>query len=1107
MSKTLLKLSVYTLCLSSLWCRASVICAQDISTGLTGYWNLDETSGTTASDSSGSGNNGTLYGGVVFGTNSISPAQVDDGLDFDGSDDYISIPNHSSLQFTSAITVAAWVRADSWGTSYDVDVILRKGEGNPNNWQFAIAEGRVALFLDDSDSNGIRGNTTLNTGQWYHVAATWDGSEVRIYVDAVLDNTPASYTSTIGTDTRPVYLGGRSGTDLLDGALDDVRVYDRALTAADIQALYDLASSSTGIAAYLSTTGGATFGGLTVEDEDIAYYDPNLATTAMYAEGDSIFTSDEDTDAFHIQSNGKILLSPVNNATIGSLSFEDEDVVEYDPNTGTATMYFEGDTVFSGDEDVDAFCVLSNGNLVLSTTGNATIGSLSFSDEDLVEYNPGTGTATLLLDGSTVITDDSGNGHDINAVHVDADGYIYLSMNNNSTIDGLSFGDDDVVRYDPNSGSATIVFDGSLFSASNEDIDALALPVPISETLEANWKLTELTGSTAADSSVAALDGTYTGGVTLNSNGPYPGTGTVAAEFDGTTDYVDLPDMNYEFTNGFSAAFWFKPDAAPTVEYGFLCISNGQDVDDIWIGWLPGTGIELYFSDTIDGEQYRWLDDMVDPVVGKWQHFAVSVDPNGNATIYRDGEAIVSGFVSLPAQVNRTENFIGDSVWNDNFDGSMFDVRVWNREISATEVADLYGLVGHWKMDEGSGLTAADSTGYANDASLSGATWTSTCSGKYALEFDGAGGTAATGAAFDPPAQGTVALWFRSNGTPAGRQRPWGLGGDFEMWQDTDGLLSCDVSTDGYQGGFITTTPLDTAGNWYHLVAVYDSADESYSIYIDGELHKTGVSTRDIVDQSAGILTFGTRTGNTQYFEGAIRDFRIYNRPLSNDEISDLSGLIAHWRFNELSGSVADDAGVAANDATFVSSPTLGVNGPYPTSTGTAVELNGSSQYITSGQSLLNDLSEFTIMGWLRPDNTNPDRSFFGQNNLIELGIDFSSNQIDLWTNAGGSLNATVQLPFGKWSHITATGSGSELKLYVNGREVATGGSSTSNYGSNSDIFKIGEGVLDASGDLFQGRIDDVRVYSRLLCPNEVNAAYKGGRPSGVRILEWVETR
>jgi len=201
---------------------------------LVGWWRLDETSGLTVADSSVFGNDGILTGSEW--TNGI----VGGALEFDGTDGYVSVPSSSSLQLTSALTIAGWIKANSWDSGNEVDPIARKGEGNPNNYQLAVVDGRATFYLDggEADDDGFVGNTPLNTDQWYHIAATWDGVAVRIYVDGVVDNDPSdSRGDVIGTDTRPFYLGGRSGTDLLDGTLDDIRLYNRALSEAEIKSL------------------------------------------------------------------------------------------------------------------------------------------------------------------------------------------------------------------------------------------------------------------------------------------------------------------------------------------------------------------------------------------------------------------------------------------------------------------------------------------------------------------------------------------------------------------------------------------------------------------------------------------------------------------------------------------------------------------------------------------------------------------------------------------------------------------------------------------------------------------------------------------------------
>ncbi len=199
---------------------------------LIGHWTLDDGVGATAVDSAAS-NDGTVNN-VTWTTGPLGGA-----LELDGTNGYVSVPSTPTLQLTSALTIAGWVKGDVlWGMGTDVDIIARKGDGDPNNYQFAIKNGLATMFLDDSDSAGLSGNTVLSSGHWYHVAATWDGSEVRIYVDGVLDKDPPDLRGgTIGTDTRPLYIGGRGTSDVLDGIVDDVRIYNRALSAAEVAAL------------------------------------------------------------------------------------------------------------------------------------------------------------------------------------------------------------------------------------------------------------------------------------------------------------------------------------------------------------------------------------------------------------------------------------------------------------------------------------------------------------------------------------------------------------------------------------------------------------------------------------------------------------------------------------------------------------------------------------------------------------------------------------------------------------------------------------------------------------------------------------------------------
>jgi hypothetical protein len=98
---------------------------------------------------------------------------------------------------------------------------------------------KVSMYLDGQDEAGIQGSTLLNPGTWYYVAGTWNGSTVTIYVNGA-SNGSASRTGTIGTDTRALYIGGRTGAvDIFDGVLDEVRISNTARSAQWTQTEYN----------------------------------------------------------------------------------------------------------------------------------------------------------------------------------------------------------------------------------------------------------------------------------------------------------------------------------------------------------------------------------------------------------------------------------------------------------------------------------------------------------------------------------------------------------------------------------------------------------------------------------------------------------------------------------------------------------------------------------------------------------------------------------------------------------------------------------------------------------------------------------------------------
>ena len=226
----------------------------------------------------------------------------------------------------------------------------------------------------------------------------------------------------------------------------------------------------------LSPQGTETLGGLTFRDDDIVEYDIDSSTSTLLFDGSVLLTDlpgDDDIDAVHYLPSGNIIISTLNDGDLGGLSFGDDDLVEYDPNTDTATLYFDGGNLFSStDENIDGVYVLANGNILISTTGGANLGGLTFEDGDIVEYNPTADTATLYFDEDLFSGDE-----DIDGLHVLASGNILITTTGGATLGGLTFEDGDVIEYDPTADTATLYFDEDDFT-DGADIVAVSVRGP-----------------------------------------------------------------------------------------------------------------------------------------------------------------------------------------------------------------------------------------------------------------------------------------------------------------------------------------------------------------------------------------------------------------------------------------------------------------------------------------------------------------------------------------------------------------------------------------------------------------------------------------------------
>jgi hypothetical protein len=233
--KMLTSVMITVLCLSAL----SVYSAYLNTTGLppVGYWKFNEGTGTVASDSSGKGNTGTLMNGPQWVDGVSGKA-----LGFDGSDDYVSIQDSSSLDIKDQISVEFWMKPAADlpypypGRAMD---IFNKGDAYVGEIHLETTDphyGEIEFALPGPPHKIIYSKTNVwASAKWYHLAFTYDGSNMRVYVNGVLDNTLAA-TGNIVTSGFPMSLGSYClGTfSFFEGALDELAIYDYARSSEQI---------------------------------------------------------------------------------------------------------------------------------------------------------------------------------------------------------------------------------------------------------------------------------------------------------------------------------------------------------------------------------------------------------------------------------------------------------------------------------------------------------------------------------------------------------------------------------------------------------------------------------------------------------------------------------------------------------------------------------------------------------------------------------------------------------------------------------------------------------------------------------------------------------
>ncbi|MDO8524420.1 MAG: LamG domain-containing protein [bacterium] len=863
--------------------------ADCVNKGLVGYWDMSQMGGQTASDKSGNGNNGTLGASASKGTDDPTWAQGiqpfsggrpgGGGLSFDGVNDYVDAGNNIDVSSTNAITISAWVYpkantvAGTIITQRDTNIfgqfILR---------QSSAGNGKIEIFIIDTSSRQTITNLAPTLNQWTLITAVWDKTQnsgkPKIYFNSV-EQTYSIQTAATGvlSTKRTTIMGIRSSTEvtnLFNGLIDDVRIYNRALSAAEISYQYNQAKP---IAQWKFDEGSGNY----------AYDSSANANTGSLNLGGSATSS-----------------AWVSGAYGGAMSFDGTDDYVAVSNsismaTGTLSFWAKPNTT------TQKLVELSASDYVSLASGVVTVA--------------GFGTEIVYVDGKQTTTFPDTNWHHIEIVSSASITANTVNLGKNSATYYNGLLDDiriynyahtaDQVRADYNNGKALYV------GARAADCDVSPADC-VNKGLVGYWDMSQMGGQTVADKSGNANTGTLGASAASGSDDPRwasgiqpfsggrPGGG--ALSFDGVDDLVSFSSLTaYNSSSSHSYSAWIKPGVMTSYRW---IINNGSDTQ--------GTSLILYSGKI--GFFYaggRAVDvGNTTLIAGRWYHIVAVYDGNGNINFYLngagDGVQTTDATYSSWTATNSNPRL---GSWTDgsyDLDAVLDDIRIYNRALSAAEISYQYNQakpIAWWKMDEGADTATTcnatissvyDYSGNANtgtlqNANASPATSSMWSDGKYgcALTLDGTDDYVALGTVkYNNIGTGdfTFSAWVNPTSFDTTNNNYITDNAGTNRWIIGSTNVAGAIKIYSLNAGAWTTAALATTsvGVWSHLEiarrsgVVYGYLNGAYqaSANFNYSISHTGVST--IGSHNAGAAAF---------WSGSIDDARMYNYARTADQI------------------------------------------------------------------------------------------------------------------------------------------------------------------------------------------------------------------------------
>jgi predicted Zn-dependent protease len=1064
-----------------------------------------------ANDYSGNGNNGAIMGGSSFTTGVNGAANT--ALSLNGSSQYVSLGHPTLYDFgNNDFTFSVWFQTTTTGTPQQLfscdDMSGRQFIFDIND----LSAGTVTAYLQNQSAVvGYRTGNILSPNTWYHAVLVRQGNApgaLTLYLNGAAVSSFAAFQNdfpfTMGTTTSEVDIGRRTYAgyqQYFSGSLSDVAVYNRALSASEVATLYtnSLTGGSVTSPPPVTTTNSSpvtsTNAGIGVTNGLVAWYP--LAGDANDYSGNGNNGTLGGYPSFTAGVSGAANTALSLNGSSQYVSLGHPSLYNFGSNDFTFSLWFQ--TTATGTPQQLFSCDDASGRQFIF---------------DIDDLSAGTVTA-YLQNGSAVVGYRTGNilspntwYHAVLVRQGNASGALTLYLNGTAVSSFGAFQNDfpftmGTTSSEVDIGRRTYAGYQQYFSGSMSSVAVYNRALAASEvaTLYTNG----LTGTTTTNSTpvttndppvttstnttigvtnglvayypLAGDANDYSGNGNNGTMGGNPsftvgltGAANTALSLNGSSQYVSLSHPSlYNFgNNDFTFSLWFQTTSTGTSQQLFSCddMSGRQFIFDI--NDLSAGTVTAYLQNQSAVVGYR-TGNILSP--NTWYHAVLVRQGNapGALTLYLNGAA-VSSFAAFqndfPFTMGTTtsEVDIGRRTYagyQQYFSGAMSGIAVYNRALSASEVATLYtnGLTGGAVTDPppvtttntppvtstntGIGVTnglvawyplAGDANDYSgngnNGTVMGGPSFTTGVNGaaNTALSLNGSSQYVSLGhpTLYDFGNNDfTFSVWFQTTTTgtpqqlfscddPSGRQFIFDIN-DLSAGTVT-AYLQNGSSVVGYRTGNILSP-----NTWYHAVLVRQgNAPGALTLCLNGAAVTSFAAFQNDFPFTMGTtgteVDIGRRTysGYQQYFSGSMSGIAVYNRALSAGEVVTLytSGLtggsgtstnIVSDVTNGLSAwyplaGDANDYSGNGNNGAIMGSPSFTTG--VNGAANTALSLNGSSQYVSLGHPTLYDFgnNDFTFSVWFQTTTTGTPQQLFSCDDMSGRQFIFDINDLSAGT-------------------------------------------------------------------------------------------------------------